>query len=265
MRLLLPVAVLISVLPVAAQLPPPNEKGLAMGHVHLNVTDVDAQKKFWMEQFEAQPLKKDTLAGVKVGGMLILFTKKTPDRPSEGDVMDHFGFKVKNTEDVLNRAKAAGFETRPIFKGTEGFRNAYIIGPDKIKIELQEDVNMTGPPVVNHLHFVLTDPLPLRTWYVEKMGFDPTTRGAYQTANVPNINLTFQPTKVQPALGSKGSTLDHIGFEVKDLEAYCKKLEAAGIKFDVPYRKVPNLGIAIAFLTDPQGVYIELTEGLYAY
>jgi catechol 2,3-dioxygenase-like lactoylglutathione lyase family enzyme len=265
MRLLLPVAVLISVLPVAAQLPPPNEKGLAMGHVHLNVTDVDAQKKFWMEQFEAQPLKKDALAGVKVGGMLILFTKKTPDRPSEGDVMDHFGFKVKNTEDVLNRAKAAGFETRPIFKGTEGFRNAYVIGPDKIKIELQEDVNMTGPPVVNHLHFVLTDPLPLRTWYVEKMGFDPTTRGAYQTANVPNINLTFQPTKVQPAQGSKGSTLDHIGFEVKDLEAYCKKLEAAGIKFDVPYRKVPNLGVALAFLTDPQGVSIELTEGLYAY
>jgi hypothetical protein len=33
----------------------------------------------------------------------------------------------------------------------------------------------------------------------------------------------------------------------------------------VPYRKVPNLGIAIAFLTDPQGVYIELTEGLYSY
>ena len=64
---------------------------------------------------------------------------------------------------------------------------------------------------------------------------------------------------------TKGHSLDHIGFEVKNLEAYCKRLEAAGIKFDVPYRKVPNLGIAIAFLTDPAGAYIELTEGLDTY
>jgi extradiol dioxygenase family protein len=56
--------------------------------------------------------------------------------------------------------------------------------------------------------------------------------------------------------------VDHIGFEVKDLEAFTKKLEAAGIKLDIPYRKVPALGIAIAFLTDPFGTYIELTEGL---
>src|SRR5439155_1497272 len=84
----------------------------------LNVTDFDAQKKFFMDIFDAQPLKKDTLAGVKVGGMLIVFTKKTPDRGSEGDVMDHFGFKVKNTEETVNRAKAAGYETRPILKGS---------------------------------------------------------------------------------------------------------------------------------------------------
>ena len=43
------------------------------------------------------------------------------------------------------------------------------------------------------------------------------------------------------------------------------KLEAGGIKLDVPYRKVPSLGIALAFITDPQGVYIELTEGLGTY
>src|SRR6059058_937034 len=92
MRFHLSLATLICVLPAAAQLQPPNANGLAMGHVHLNVTDVDAQKKFWTEQFAAVPLKKDALTGVKVGGMLILFAKKAPDRGSEGDVMDHFGF-----------------------------------------------------------------------------------------------------------------------------------------------------------------------------
>ncbi len=56
--------------------------------------------------------------------------------------------------------------------------------------------------------------------------------------------------------------MDHIGFEVRNLEAFSKRLEAAGIRFDVPYRKIPSLGLAVAFFTDPWGTYIELTEGL---
>jgi hypothetical protein len=49
---------------------------------------------------------------------------------------------------------------------------------------------------------------------------------------------------------------------VKNLEAFTKKLEAEGVKLDRPYTKVAALNIAIAFLTDPWGTYIELTEGL---
>ena len=38
--------------PAWAQLAPPNAQGMSMGHVQLNVTDVEAQKKFWMSEFE---------------------------------------------------------------------------------------------------------------------------------------------------------------------------------------------------------------------
>ena len=51
---------------------------------------------------------------------------------------------------------------------------------------------------------------------------------------------------------------------MKDLEAFCKTLEAAGVTFDRPYAKLPALGIAVAFFTDPFGTYVELTEGLDA-
>jgi catechol 2,3-dioxygenase-like lactoylglutathione lyase family enzyme len=57
--------------------------------------------------------------------------------------------------------------------------------------------------------------------------------------------------------------LDHIGFEVTNLEAFCKALEAKGVRFDRPYGKLPS-GFGLAFLTDPWGTYIELTEGLRA-
>ena len=54
-------------------------------------------------------------------------------------------------------------------------------------------------------------------------------------------------------VGTEGRALDHIGFDVKNLEAFTKKLEAQGIKLTSPYRKVEALGISIAFITDPWG------------
>jgi hypothetical protein len=66
-------------------------------------------------------------------------------------------------------------------------------------------------------------------------------------------------------VGTKGRVIDHIGFELRDLQAFCKQLEAKGIKFDVPYREVPAIGLKIAYITDPSGVYIELTEGYTKY
>jgi hypothetical protein len=73
--------------------------------------------------------------------------------------------------------------------------------------------------------------------------------------------MYFRQADAAPA-GTRGRGLDHIGFVVKNLEEFCKKLEAAGQKFDRPYGRLPNSTTAIAFLTDPWGTYIELTENL---
>jgi hypothetical protein len=61
---------------------------------------------------------------------------------------------------------------------------------------------------------------------------------------------------------TKGRTLDHIGFEITNLEAFCKRLVASGVKFDEPYSKSRHKDFASAKFTDPWGVSIELTEGL---
>ena len=42
-------------------------------------------------------------------------------------------------------------------------------------------------------------------------------------------------------------------------------LEAKGIEFDIGYREIDSLELKIAFLTDPSGTYIELTEGYDNY
>jgi extradiol dioxygenase family protein len=77
---------------------------------------------------------------------------------------------------------------------------------------------------------------------------------------LPGININISGVDAGQA-PTRGRMLDHIGFEVENLEAFCKQLEAKGIEFDRPYGTLPS-GFGLAFLTDPWGTYIELTEGL---
>jgi predicted enzyme related to lactoylglutathione lyase len=75
------------------------------------------------------------------------------------------------------------------------------------------------------------------------------------------VNLSFGNSRT-PTLPTKGRTIDHIGFEVDNLEAFTKQLQAKGIKLGVPMREIADTGLKYAFITDPNGTYIELTEGL---
>jgi catechol 2,3-dioxygenase-like lactoylglutathione lyase family enzyme len=247
-----------------AQLAAPNEAGVSMGHVHLNVADVEVHEKLWVEHFGAVPLQKEGFSGVKLPGMLILFRQQAPTGSSVGTVLDHFGFKVPNLAEALQRWRAAGYQVEREFTGTEGFPNAYVRGPDYIKIELQEDTALPVRALSYHLHYVLGvgDDLKLRDWYTDTFSLVSRKRGEHDTADVPGMNLTFTTNTTPPTLATKGRGVDHVGFEVRNLEAFCKKLEARGIALDVPYKKIPGRAIAVAFLTDPFGVSIELTEGL---
>jgi catechol 2,3-dioxygenase-like lactoylglutathione lyase family enzyme len=266
MRRLLIAALLFSVAaPARAQLAPPNAAGITYGHVHLSVKDIEVHKKLWVEHFGGVVTQKGTLTAVRLPGMLIAFRTTPPTGSSVGTAMDHFGFKVRNLAEVLASWRAAGYQVTQEFTGSEGFPNAYLLGPDDVRIELQEDKALPVKASAYHIHFLVPDPAKLRDWYVEMFGLTPRSRGKIPvTADAPGMNLSFGSSE-KPLAGTRGRTIDHIGFEVTNLEAFVKKLEARGIKFDVAYRQVPAIELNIAYLTDPSGVYIELTEGYSKY
>jgi predicted enzyme related to lactoylglutathione lyase len=123
---------------------------------------------------------------------------------------------------------------------------------------------------MNHIHYYASDIPAMKAWYVKTFGGIPGQRACVaciskprmiETADLPGVNLSFAQAD-KPQAPTKGRSIDHIGFEVKDLEAFAKNLEAQGIKLDQPVRQIPNSKTKIAFLTDPWGTYIELTEGL---
>ena len=155
-----------------------------------------------------------------------------------------------------NRAKGDIF-----FSPSQHVYLAFIMGPDNLKIEMFENRTLETPLANHHIHFASHEVKKMQAWYADIFGAKPMQRGPFEAADMPGVNLTFSPADT-PQEPTKGRVLDHIGFEIDDLKAFCERLEKKGITFDRPYQEVPSLGIAIAFFTDPWGTYIELTEGL---
>ena len=138
---------------------------------------------------------------------------------------------------------------------------AFALGPDALKVEFVEAKAQAIPIRLHHVHFFNPKNTEMQAWYVKTFGAKPRNGGAFPAGDLPGVALNFSPS-TDPVVGTQGRALDHIGFEVKNLEAFTKKLEADGITLERPYTKVEALGIAIAFIRDPWGTYIELTDGL---
>lgn len=251
--------------PAYAQLAPYNPAGVTYGHVHVSTGNADTMKKMWVDQFGAVLSTKGTFTIAKLPGMMVAFRGTAPTGGTEGAAMDHFGLKVPNMAQALAKWRAAGFDVQREFKGSEGFPNAFLIGPDGLRFELQEDTTLKVPTAY-HVHFRVPEPAKLRDWYVDVFGLTPGKSGNFETAEAPGVRLLFQQSPAAPTVTStKGTTVDHIGFEVKNLKEFYDKLIARGIKFDVAYRQVPEIGLNISYLTDPAGTYIEVTEGYTGY
>ncbi len=266
MNFTLPLALLLAlVAPAHAQLSTPNAAGITFGHVHLNVADVEVHKKLFVDVFGGTFVQKGAVSLVKFPNMLIAFRQSAPVDPSQGSIVDHFGFKVRDIASMRAELEALGYEVQKEFTGVEGFPNAYVVGPDGLRLEMQQDRTLTAKAVPNHVHFFTADYAALLDWYVDTFALTKKSRGRMaSTADAGTVNLSFT-TSTKPVAATKGRTIDHIGFEVSNLDAFAKRLEARGIKLDVPLRAEPSLGLKVAFLTDPNGTYIELTEGLVAY
>lgn len=249
-------SLLLAALPVAAQLHAPNAAGVSNGHEHLRVRDVEAQKRFWVQVLGAQAGKLGGMEMMKLPGTIVLFQAGEGSGGTKGSVVDHLAFKVRDLAAVLGRARAAGINYQ---QGSK--ESAMVEAPEGVWLELIEERSLASAAAHHHIHFHTPQVAEMKAWYMKTFGAVPGNRGRIEGANLPGVNLSFEEPK-GPTGPTKGRTLDHIGFEVKNLEAFCKKLEAQGIKFDVPYKEVPALNISLAFLTDPWGTYIELTEGL---
>lgn len=255
-RLLVPLT-LLAASAAFGQLAEPNSAGAAIGHIHLNVSDMDAQERFWTE-VGGKIVTREKIVMAQFPGIYILLRKQNYTGGSVGSVVNHFGFYVKDFDGSVAKWKAAGLKWEPGNNPGQGF----LTGPDSVRVEIYENKSIPGPIQMHHIHLFVNNPSEAQAWYVEHFGAKPGKRAQFDTANVPGTEITF--TKTDSAVApSKGRSVDHIGFEVKNIDGFVAKLKAAGIQTDGAIRNSTNAsGLRIVYVTDPWGTQIEITQGL---
>jgi catechol 2,3-dioxygenase-like lactoylglutathione lyase family enzyme len=143
----------------------------------------------------------------------------------------------------------------------------FVTGPDQFRLELTEDPAVLSTLVGHHLHYFVSDPGKVQRWYADTLLMVPSKRAQWESADVPGMNLTFAPVpqnRPEP-LPTAGRQVDHISFDVKDLQSFVKRLAANGVKVTAHSGKDSELGIPSALLTDPWGTSIELTQGISSF
>lgn len=264
----------------SAQLLAAKDGPVVYGHHHVNATSVDAHKKFWADTLGGTVVRIGTnnMEIVRIPNVLVFMRAQAAKGGTKGSVHDHIGLSVPNLRQTMEKVKANGYKVVTAAEAPPGLTVngdiaevpagpisgiAYVLGPDDVKVELMEMKAQAEPVKLHHIHFFGPQNTDMQAWYVKVFGATPAPAAnpSFVTANLPGVGLNFSPAPSPPA-ATAGRAVDHIGFEVDNLQEFLKKLEGQGIKPTVSYRRVDALDIAIAFIVDPWGTNIELTEGL---
>ncbi len=244
--------------PASAQLLAAKHHPVAMGHHHLMVEDMAAQKAFWTT-LGAETTKLGNNVVMKFPNVLVFLRESEPTGGTDGSVVNHIGLQMPDLRSVVKKMRASGASVitdkvvggRPdakvdedglaFFEPAQAYL-AFIEAPNGTRVELYQNEALPHPIANHHIHFYGTEVDAMKAWYVDMFGAKPGQRAGMEAADLGGVNLTFSPTESK-LKGTKGRALDHIGFEVTGLEALCEKLEAKGVTFDRPYQEIPELGL----------------------
>ena len=104
-------SILLVPITASAQLVAAKDGPIAYGHHHVNVSDLAAHRKFWVDGLGGTPVIIGTSKPerIKFRNVLVFFTEQKPTGGTRGTVVNHVGFEVPNLRAAIDRLKGAGF------------------------------------------------------------------------------------------------------------------------------------------------------------
>ena len=106
-------ALVLTVTPRAsAQLNVAKDGPVVYGHHHLNASNIDAQKKFFVDTLGGTAIKlgPNNADVVKFPNVLIFFRQQAPTGGTRGTTVNHIGFSVPNLRQVVDEDQGERFQ-----------------------------------------------------------------------------------------------------------------------------------------------------------
>jgi catechol 2,3-dioxygenase-like lactoylglutathione lyase family enzyme len=139
-------------------------------------------------------------------------------------------------------------------------------------VPVSAQITAVGPVVYGHHHLIVTDVEAHRKFWIDTLGGVPAKLGT-SSVNVialPNVLIVLTPGK--PSGGTKGTTVNHVGFAVPDLRKMVDRIKAGGfalitraelpaqydVKDDIGF--VPDTKTSVAFVMAPDDTKVEFVE-----
>jgi catechol 2,3-dioxygenase-like lactoylglutathione lyase family enzyme len=241
---------------VQAQSETPAGLRVTMGHVHLNVLDAGRARHFWVGLLGGAPVKIGPGEAIRFPGVLVMLRESERVENRGESAVEYLGFRARDLPRLAARLEEGGVRLTRL-----GPSWLSVFTPEALRVDLYGFPSQPEAIRFHRVHFRIPDPEALRSWYQRTFGLRTTEPLALE---LPGATLTFAPAPHPPA-PSQGRALDHISFEVRNLEAFCRQLERQGIQFDKPFRRFEKVKAAAAVLTDPSRMTVSLTEGLDAF
>lgn len=227
---------------------------LPYDHMHLAAPDQAKAVEWYKAHMGATP--GDLPDRVMVGKVIFVWLQRANSPTSEGSVVDHIGFSFPDIDAKIKELTAAGARLLTPARDVQGlFKLAFIEDPFGTKIELVQDSETPG---FHHIHLRLPDPDKALAWYGERFG----GQRAKLKDRIDGLRYTdglwLLVQRADGAPPSSGRAIDHVGWRVRDIDAFFAAAKGRGDKVTGDPRPIRDL--RVGFIEDPNGVRIEIAQ-----
>ena len=247
----------------------------AIHHVHVTASNAIEAVKWYARHLPCQPLA-DRDDGIDCAGTEIVFVPRPTRGSSQRTGIDHISFSYADLATKMAEIEEVGvggrgvrlqrFEDGSTLRDAPGlFTHGFIFDPWGTRIELVEDPAVVG---FHHVHLAATDPERTLDWYAEVFGGERASlRNRLDGLRFDDIWLFAAPHDDEgtPA-ATAGRSIDHLAFEVADIESAAVEMRRSGVEFRQEPR-VPDgarTSAMRAFIDGPDNVRLAVVEPGFA-
>ena len=223
-------------------------------HVHLNAADPAAATEFFAKRFPSDAIRVAKREEVKPGPTALW----------------HLGWGAADFRAGYVRLLDLGTRfSHPAEQLLPGLFYAYAVGPEGLSVEL----NSSKRDGFGHIHLYSAHPVVAGEWY-QRLGLQPTrpleekpvvlgrytlSSAAYLDAGGVALLIFPKPDDVGDLVSSEGTVVDHLAFQVDDLDRKLSDLRRSGTRIlQMPSELSP--GTRAAVVQGPDRMRVELVE-----